>query len=338
MDRETTATSPATLVNGSAAPDAGLKPETSSDDATLPTPNKQASDSSASLKKHTEPFDNGYHFPPKYSWQDTTKQGMASFWKFFTTPMGFFWTIYGLNVVAWGGMLFLLLLNAAPAMCSPTCDDIDSPRRKWVEYDSQILTVLFCVTAFGLAPWRFRDLYHLLQYRLQGKEEGIRRLAGIHRSWFRLAGTQDLPADVGPDNLPSDVPRSCVPIPEKSMPPAPLTGTRAPPTKVWKMDFMIWCMVWNTIAQCGLCGIMWGMNRYDRPSWATGFLVAVACIIAMVGGLVMFLEGKRVKSIEGVPCTERDLEKLARDKELGMPHYNNLKDKKPKEKKGDPEK
>jgi hypothetical protein len=287
----------------------------------------------------TEPFDNGYHFPPKYSWQESTRQGLKEFWKFFLTPMGFFWTFYGLNVVAWGGMLFLLLCNASPAMCYPTCDDIDSPRRKWIEWDAQILTGLFCVTAFGLAPWRFRDLYYLLQYRVMGKHEGLRRLAGIHSSWFRLPGTQELAVDAGPDNIPDGLPRHFVPIPEKSMPKSPLTGVRAPATKVWKLDFVIWTMVWNTFAQCALCGIMWGMNRYDRPSWATGFLVAVGMVIAMVGGYVMFLEGKKVKSIEGVPLTERDLEKLARDQELGISHYNNIKDKKPKKKdRGDPEK
>ncbi|KAK0736905.1 hypothetical protein B0T21DRAFT_450128 [Apiosordaria backusii] len=283
--------------------------------------------------KHTRSFDNGYHFPPKYPKGEATKQALASFWKFFITPMGFFWTIYGLNVVAWGGMLFLLLLNAAPAMCYPTCDDIDSPRRKWVEWDSQILTGLFCVTAFGLAPWRFRDLYYLLKYRIMGDFDGLRKLAGIHRSWFRLKGSEELAVDVGPENIPEGVPREVIPTPEKNIPNAPLTGTRAPATAVWKLDFVIWSMVLNTFAQCGLCGVMWGMNRYDRPSWVTGFLVAIACIIAMVGGWVMFVEGKKVKSIEGVPCNDRDLEKLARDKELGIFHYNNIKDKKPKEKK-----
>ena len=304
-----------------------------SDDATIIAPLNNAA-----MTELTQPFENGYHFPPKYSWQESTRQGLASFWKFFLTPMGFFWTIYGLNVVAWGGMLFLLLCNAAPAMCYPTCDDIDSPRRKWVEWDSQVLTGLFCVPAFGFAPWRFRDLWYLLKYRVMRKQEGLRRLAGIHQSWFRLPGSQDLPVNMGPDNIPANALRECVPLPEKDMPPAPLTSTRAPPTPVWKLDFVIWCMVWNTFAQCGLCGIMWGMNRYDRPSWPTGFLVAIASIIAMVGGLVMFLEGKRVKSIEGVPCTERDLEKLAHDKELGVHHYNNIKDKKPKQKQRDSEK
>ncbi|KAK3302235.1 uncharacterized protein B0T15DRAFT_297694 [Chaetomium strumarium] len=309
-----------------------VAPFISSEEATLTAANPRRLPS-------TEPFENGYHFPPKYSWQESTRHGLKAFWKFFITPMGFFWTFYGLNVVAWGGMLFLLLCNASPAMCYPTCDDINSPRRKWIEWDAQILTGLFCVTAFGLAPWRFRDLYYLLQYRVMGEHEGLRRLAGIHSSWFRLPGTQEIAVDVGPDNIPEGLPRRFVPIPEKSMPKPPLTGIRAPATKVWKLDFVIWTMVWNTFAQCALCGIMWGMNRYDRPSWATGFLVAIACVIAMVGGYVMFLEGKKVKSIEGVPLTDRDLEKLARDQELGITHYNNIKDKKPKQKgRGDPEK
>ncbi|AEO69180.1 uncharacterized protein THITE_2119296 [Thermothielavioides terrestris NRRL 8126] len=304
--------------------DVGDTPVTASEQATLTGQTPRALEC-------TEPFENGYHFPPKYSWAETIRHGLKAFWNFFLTPMGFFWTVYGLNVVAWGGMLFLLLCNASPAMCYPTCDDINSPRRKWIEWDSQILTGLFCVTAFGLAPWRFRDLYYLLQYRVSKNYDGLRRLAGIHNGWFRLRGTEELAPDVGPGNIPDGLPSSFVPIPEKNMPKAPLTGTRAPATAVWKLDLVIWSMVWNTFAQCALCGIMWGMNRYDRPSWATGFLVAIACIIAMVGGLVMFLEGKKVKSIEGVPLTERDLEKLARDKELGIPHYNNIKDKKPKD-------
>ncbi|KAK4189571.1 hypothetical protein QBC35DRAFT_513986 [Podospora australis] len=322
----------------SPSPATELKTDTASDN-TIVAPPPREKENSFVFNKHTEPFGNGYHFPPKYSKTESTKQGLASFWKFFTTPMGFFWTIYGLNVVAWGGMLFLLLLNAAPAMCHPSCDDIDSPRRKWVEWDSQILTVLFCVTAFGLAPWRFRDWYYLLKYRVKGNRDGLRRLAGIHRSWYRLPGTQDLPVDIGPDNIPDTLSRDLVPIPENSMPDAPRTGTRAPATAGWKLDFLIWSMVTNTFAQCGLCGVMWGMNRYDRPSWVTGFLVAIACLIAIFGGLVQFFEGKKVKSIEGVPLKERDHEKLAQDKELGIPHYNNIKDKKPKEKKvQDPEK
>jgi hypothetical protein len=56
----------------------------------------------------------------------------------------------------------------------------------------------------------------------------------------------------------------------------------------------------------------------------------LAVIAAAAGGLVMFFEGKAVKGREGVPVTERDRQRLARDKERGVRHFNNIKDKKPK--------
>lgn len=58
------------------------------------------------------PFPNGYHFPPKHTFGQSMKLGSLAFWNYFLTPVGFLVTIYGLNVVAWGGMLFLLLCNA----------------------------------------------------------------------------------------------------------------------------------------------------------------------------------------------------------------------------------
>lgn len=215
--------------------------------------------------------------------------------------------------------------SAAPAMCHPSCNDIDSPRRKWIEWDSQILNALFCVTGFGLAPWRFRDLYFLLRYRLRGETLALRRLAGIHRGWFRLEGSTELRADLGPHNV-EQTELAAIPYPETKVPDAPLTAVRAPATAAWKLDLVIWLMVWNTLLQCCLSGFMWGMNRYNRPSWSTGLFVALACVVAGIGGLIMFLEGKTVKGIEGVPVSQQDLELLEEDRERGIWHYNNIKD------------
>ncbi|CAF2800414.1 unnamed protein product [Rotaria sp. Silwood2] len=64
--------------------------------------------------------------------------------------------IYALNIVAWGGMLFLILVGAA----NKTMSD-EETRKIWIEIDSQILNALFCVTGIGLIPWRVRDLYQL---------------------------------------------------------------------------------------------------------------------------------------------------------------------------------
>jgi hypothetical protein len=41
----------------------------------------------------------------------------------------------------------------------------------------------------------------------------------------------------------------------------------------------------------------------------------------------MFLEGKGVKGIEGVPVSQKDRERLERDREQGIWHFNNIKDK-----------
>ncbi|KAG6042016.1 hypothetical protein E4U41_007112 [Claviceps citrina] len=299
--------------------------------------NTESSDSETAARPTIEPlsaapFDNGYHFPPKHSFGESMKLGTVAFWNYMLTPVGFAVTLYGLNVVAWGGMLFLLLCNASPAMCHPTCDDINSPRRIWIEIDSQILNALFCVTGFGLAPWRFRDLYLLLQYRLKKKDIGLRRLAGIHRGWFRLRGSTDLPPTLGPHNVNDEaVSRSfsptAIPFPEVKIPDPPLTGVRAPWTATWKLDLVIWLMVANTFFQCVLSGFMWGMNRYDRPSWSTGLFVALGCVVAGVGGFVMFSGGKKVKGVEGVPVSQRDVKRLALDREQGLWHYNNMQDK-----------
>lgn len=215
-------------------------------------------------------------------------------------------------------------------MCYPTCNDINSPRRKWIEWDSQILNALFCVTGFGLAPWRFRDLYYLLQYRIQKKQQALRRLAGIHQGWLRLQGSETLAVDIGPQNVigrldPTAL--SSVPYPESKTPDAPLTGRRAPSTKMWKLDAVIWLMVWNTFFQICLAVFMWALNRYDRPSWSTGLFVALACIVAAVGGVIMFIEGKAVKSVEGVPVSPEDQARLQSDREQGIQHFNNIKDK-----------
>ena len=111
------------------------------------------------------PYANGYQFPPKHTKWQATKIGARGFWNYFITPVGFLITIYSLNVVAWGGMLFLILCHATPAMAHPSWNDNYSSAKIWLETDSQILNALFCVTGLGLIPWRFRDLYYLLQWR-----------------------------------------------------------------------------------------------------------------------------------------------------------------------------
>ena len=257
-------------------------------------------------------YPNGYKFPPKHTRKESTVIGLKAFWRFTLTPFGFLVVLYGLNVVAWGGMLFLLLIGGGSQyMCYPErlhgkkdCNDLYSPRRIWIEIDSQILNALFCVTGLGLIPWRFRDLFYLLRYRLQKNQNALRRLAGIHKSWFRMPGTQHLPVPLEVHETPDVLPLTALPISKN--PRDPLTGIRAPPTALWKLDFVIWAYVWNTFLQITLCVFMWALNRFDRPSWSTGTFVALACIVAGLGGLMAGAEGKRVKKVEGIPVAEAD--------------------------------
>jgi Protein of unknown function (DUF2985) len=201
---------------------------------------------------------------PKVSWTTKTKRGLMKAIRWVFTLKGFLITVYMLNVVAWGGMLFLLLVEAAPAMCHPSCGALYSPRRIWIEITSQILNALFCLPAFGLIPWRFRDLYWLLVWRwgIRGNEMksmGERRLAGIHNDWFRLRGSENV---TQVNHLDEDNP--AVPFPIDKTPAPPTTGVRAPPTKTWKMDFVVWAFVWNTFFQTVLSAFMWHYTRFVR--------------------------------------------------------------------------
>lgn len=214
----------------------------------------------------------------KEPWSKAILHGLHAFWKFFLTPTGFCITIYGLNVVAWGAMLFFLLLKAAPAMNYPDNGDADSsPRKIWIEIDSQILNALFCLTAWGLAPWRFRDLYWVAQWRFAKPEtshRAIRRLAARNESWFRMREEDCEPKET-------------------------FHGARAPPTASWKLDFVVWMMVLNTLLQVGMAFFMWHWNRIDRPSWGTGTFIGLGCGVSLLAGLVTWWEGRKVKKIEG---------------------------------------
>lgn len=268
-------------------------------------------------------YPNGYKFPPKHTRKESISIGFKAFCKYAITPLGFLVVVYCLNVVAWGGMLFLLLVGGGNQyMCYPerlhgikNCNDLWSPRRIWLEIDSQILNALFCVTGLGLIPWRFRDLYYLLQYRLLHKQAGLRKLGGIHNGWFRLPGSAELPVMPKSSYLAEDLDNPALPIPASKIPDGPLTGIRAPATKLWRLDYVIWAFVLNTFLQCVLCGFMWGYNRFDRPSWATGTFIALACIVAGLGGLMTFQEAKKVKAVEGIPPDEA---KVLQDIENGV--------------------
>ena len=211
-----------------------------------------------------------------FSWCKAFKKGYVATWRFICTPTGLFILVYGLNVIAWGAMLFFLLLNVGM---------MSKERKKlWIENDSQILNGLFCLTSWGLAPWRIRDTYWLLMWRIGSGERSrssIKHLAKRSTSWFRMRNC--------------DSEKNCDEIPLRKT----LTGKSAPATKTWKMDFVVINMLLNSLFQIGMATFMWEYNRHTRPSFGVGLFIGLGCSSSLLAGIMTWWEGRKVKMIEG---------------------------------------
>lgn len=178
--------------------------------------------------------------------------------RYVLTLKGFIITIYFMLIVAFGGMLFLLLCNAAPAMTKEwgPDDKVHSPRQIWMEIDSQILNALFCVTGLGLFPVRTRDFYFYCVGHWGQDTYCWTKLAGYHNNWF----------------LPSY-------------------------TKNWKLLMIVLLYIMNSVFQVLLCVAMWKYNILTRPSWVTGTLIAASFSCVIIAGIIMFLEAKKIKTL-----------------------------------------
>ncbi|EER45281.1 conserved hypothetical protein [Histoplasma capsulatum H143] len=325
------------------------RPLTLSVKSAIDTKSAQAA-SPARIPDETGTYPNGYHFPPKHTWSQATIIGLKAFGRFVITPFGLLVTIYGLNIVAWGAMIFFLLLNAAPALCNPSCSASNSARKIWIEIDSQILNALFCVTGFGLIL-ALQGLLLPPQWRAMNRHDALCKLAGVHRSGLDCPAAisclltsgsppvtspshrnnnsgSDSDSDSGNGNNSNDnhnnnnntntadtyteeqlgqfLQNPSLPLPLSSIAAAPLTGVRARPTKPFLLDIVVWMYVLNTALQACLAGVMWGLDRFTRPGWAVGLLIAAGSVTGMVAGGVVFWEGRRVKMVEGIPVEEAD--------------------------------
>ncbi|CAG7946757.1 unnamed protein product [Penicillium nalgiovense] len=217
------------------------------------------------------------HIAPKGSWTDAFKKAAIAAWRFILTPTGLFILVYGLNVVAWGAMLFFLLLNVGSM----------SKERKeiWIEIDSQILNALFCLTSWGLAPWRIRDTYWLVMWHFgsaKTSQKSITQLAKRNSSWYRMRDSNSEES-------------SC----DKMAVRETLTGRIAPPTKTWKMDFVVINMLLNSLFQVGMAAFMWAYNRHTRPAYGVALFIGLGCFSSLLAGIMSWWEGRKVKLIEG---------------------------------------
>lgn len=188
----------------------------------------------------------------KYLIKEYAKLGL----KYVLTLKGFAVTVYFLLVIAFGGMLFLLLCNAAPAMSREwgPDDKVHSPRQIWIEICSQILNGLFCITSLGLFPIRVRDLYLWIRGCYLGDIYCNSKILKIHSNWFWAGFTSN-----------------------------------------WKLLLVIVLYIMNSVFQVLLCFVMWNYTRFNRPSWTTGTLIAASFSCVIIAGIVMFLEARKIK-------------------------------------------
>lgn len=64
---------------------------------------------------------------------------------------------------------------------------------------------------------------------------------------------------------------------------------------------------------------MWGMNRYNRPSWVTALLIVIGMLSAMAAGILQLIESKKIKAREGIPLTKAKLgPEMVTDEEKGF--------------------
>lgn len=84
-----------------------------------------------------------------------TKRILRGFFKFVTTPSGFFITVYGLAVTAWGTFIMLLIIKWVHIGDART-------NRYWIEICDQVLCALFTSIGLGMAPFRAVDTYRMI--------------------------------------------------------------------------------------------------------------------------------------------------------------------------------
>jgi hypothetical protein len=64
---------------------------------------------------------------------------------------------------------------------------------------------------------------------------------------------------------------------------------------------------------------MWGLNRFNRPSWVTALLIVIGMLSAMAAGILQLIESKKIKAREGIPLTKASIgSEMAIDEEEGF--------------------
>ncbi|KAK4046679.1 hypothetical protein OIV83_005882 [Microbotryomycetes sp. JL201] len=243
-----------------------------------------------------------------------TMRGVVAFLK---TPLGICALIYMVLVVITGSALVLLLIIPMGSYA----------RKLWVG--------LFTITSLLPLPWRLRDWYNIgtITYFAHATRKRRQRMhLPPLRDPNDLPEAPDAEYWVGPGGEKMVGPRpmaTTIPIKSKTDKNAKQTarngGSSSDDTFGKSQDVELKAMtgleqvqsdlseeepvlsekelarlrkaqmVGNSVFQAMLCGVMWGLNRFNRPAWTTGCLIPLAFGCMIAASVMIWQAGERTK-------------------------------------------
>ncbi|KAG8679255.1 hypothetical protein FRC08_017102, partial [Ceratobasidium sp. 394] len=226
------------------------------------------------------------------------KRGLAGFWGYIKTPMGFISFVYGFLCAFWGAAIVLFLAKMI---------NLHNEDRQgfWVEVSSQVENALFTVTGVGLIPWRVIDTYRIAK---------IWHYRQVTRKLRRKAG---LPALIDGNDLPDPIynPNYVHVLSEKQQNELHYQQQQFMSNQTWYRPHetethkafpiktaLIICLLidFNSVFQVMLCACMWSMNRFQRPAWTTGTLIPASFLCGIAAGVLIWRSGNQTKKVKEV--------------------------------------
>lgn len=230
--------------------------------------------------------------------------------------MGIVTAVYGLLVVFWGGAIVIFLAKII---------NLHNPNLQgfWIEISAQIVNGLFTLTGIGLIPARILDSYRIIkiwQYKYKTKE--LRAKAGLPE----LLDHDDLPdplydpnfVRVLTDEEQADLHRQQVKFQNHQ------TWYRAHGSETHRAfpinTALLICLLndGNSIFQILLCGVMWGLDRFERPPWTIGTLIPCSFLCGILAAVFIWRGGELTKRKQEVE--DRLRAALAEELPIECPH------------------
>jgi hypothetical protein len=244
------------------------------------------------------------------------------------TPIGIITAVYGFLVAFWGAAIVIFLVKII--------NFHDSYKQKlWIEISSQVENGLFTITGVGLIPWRALDTYRIYRiWRYKRLTHKLRKKAGLPY----LDNEDDLPDPAYDPNyihVLSDEQQDDLHYQQQKFM-ASQTWYRPHATDTHRAfpigtALLICCLVdGNSLFQCILCGVMWGLNRFNRPAWTTGVLIPASFLCGILSAVFIARGGSKTKKTKEVEEILRNALEKGQEKHVAEDHVDEPLEQKPR--------